>query len=185
MEILNMIQLHEENTRKVIYDFSTGKYYQNYERQRADNTNYWLLLQPFVIAGVELVQRMLMDYSMSVRRIGGLIIFAVGIAVCVAAWEFYLSKGTKELRHTMREIKKPDLETLNCWADDISRRLKNAAIIGCFAGVIIMVFVALFLYLGTPLMLTLALSCFCIAYFILSSGRPWLLRKYLKNYKEM
>lgn len=185
MEILKMIQLHEEKNYKVIYDFSTGKYYQNYEQKKAAGPNYWLLLQPFVIAGVEFVQRMLMNYPMVCRKTAGFILFGIGAVICVAAWEFYLSKGVEELRRTMREVKRPNQETLDQWAEDFPRRLKNAGAVSLLAGVTILILAVLFLNFGIPLLLTLALACFCIAYFILSSGRPWLLRIYLKKYKEL
>lgn len=185
MEILKMIQLHEDNSRKVIYDFSTGRYYQNYEREKSSGANYWLLLQPFVIVGVEAVQRWLMQYSLGARKMGGIILFVIGACICIAAWEFYLSKASEKLRNTMREIKQPDPKTLDRWAQDFPRRLKNAGKIGLFGGILIFLFLVLFLYTGIPLMLTLALACFCVAYFFLSSARPLLLRRYMKKYKEL
>ena len=179
-DIDSLVLVRQEGPRKVIYDFKTKKYFAAYEQPFSGGwqTNAWLLIQPFVIAGVEAGQRMLERLPNTTKRASAFVLFFLAACIAVTAWETYLSHGTKALRKNMKEIPQLETERLDVWERDITRRLRNALLIGVVMGEILVGLLVAFLCTGKAVLLTISIAVFSITYCILAAGRPATLWKY-------
>lgn len=179
------ILLHEENEKKICYDYSSGKYLLFFEQRKTGRTNLWPLFQPFFIVALETGQRLLADYPLNIRRAGGIVLLAAGGFLCSVIWETYLSNYFKTLRESTIELDRPRLDMRKQWAQESVGRLKTIRKMELFCRIPFAVFLLAFLYTGVPIALTLAYTCFVIGYILDASARPGLLRKYIHNYKEL
>lgn len=169
-----MVMLHADEQHQINYELIADKYWQfDKQRDRASQSgNWWLLIQPFVIAGIEAVNRFLMRYQETTRKPAAFIIFILLAMAGTLAWEAYLSSLMDKAIRSGRQIPKPDRETMQVWVRDIPGRLRKTALISAAAVIIILVLCILFIRTGIPIFMTLALAAYLIGYFIIASARP-------------
>ena len=166
--------LHADEQHQVNYELIADKYWQfDKQRDRASKSgNWWLLIQPFVIAGIEAVNRFLMRYQETTRKPAAFIIYFLFAIAGTLAWEAYLSAMLDNAKRRGRQIPEPDRETMQVWVRDIPGRLRKTALISAAAVIIILVLCILFIRTGIPIFMTLALAAYLIGYFIIASARP-------------
>lgn len=175
-----MVMLHADEKHQVNYDIFAGEYWQ-FDKQKDNSSksgNWWLLIQPFVIAGIEAVNHYLMRYQEAVRKPATFIIYILLAMVGTLAWEAYLSSLMDKAIRSGRQIPEPNREILQAWVRDIPGRLRKAALISAAAALIVFALCNLFSRTGIPLFMTLALAAYLIAYFIIASARPITLLRY-------
>ncbi|MBE6001692.1 MAG: hypothetical protein E7239_09985 [Sarcina sp.] len=179
------ILLHEENGQKISYDFSSGQYLQYNERNQMGKISLWLFFQPLVIAALEAGQRVIGNNPLNIRRAWGIALLAAGMLLCSVLWEKYLSDYFRALKKSAIVINDPGEDRRESWAQEAVVRLRFVRNIGMICGVPFAGFLILFLWTGIPVTLTLALAFYLIGYLIIGSARPGLLRRYIRNYKEL
>ena len=169
-----MVMLHADEEHLVNYELIADKYWQfDQQRDRASKSgNWWLLIQPFAVAGVEAVNRFLMRYQENIRKPAAFIIFFLFAIAGTLVWEAYLSAMLDNAKRSGRQIPEPGRETMQVWVRDIPGRLRKTALISAAAVLIIFALCDLFFQTGIPLFMTLAVAAYLVAYFIIASARP-------------
>lgn len=181
MKRFSLIMLSQTGNKKVIYDYNTCEYMQHIESASKGTGYTWLLFQPIAVFGLELFGEWLLAYPARVRMIVGITAFLIGAAISAISWEAFLSYYGKRIITESRKISEPTDSVLRQWASDFPRRIRNASRLMAIFAVVIIIIIAVFMVTGVPLALTFALCVYCIAYFILASARPNLLKRFMKE----
>ncbi len=112
------------------------------------------------------------------KRASAFVLFFLAACIVVAAWETYLSHGTEVLRKNMKEIAQPETKRFDAWKRDITRRLRNALLLGVVMGAIQIGLLVGFFCTGKAVLLTISIAVFSITYCIIAAGRPAALWEY-------
>ena len=181
MNRYSLIVLHNAGNVRTMYDYTTGEYLRHNGLRSSKSGYSWFLIQPFAICGFEILGERLMAYPLPGRLIIGIFAFLTGVIISTVLWELLLKYyGDKTGRESAR-IGEPPQSVLREWTGDFPGRIKKVYRITGVLAVITAGLVAVFLKTGVAAALTIALCFYCIMYFILSSVRPDLLKRYMKE----
>lgn len=177
MKIFRLIMLQETDRNKLIFDFNTKKYYRTDLTNVKDYSFVTPLVIPLLVNGMEILCDLIGDMD---RLAGGLIMLASLVMVTMLVIEFFLAQYGEKCLKTATEVQYLNPSIFE--KDSYEKRFGNAMRLSVILSSVFMAVCVIYILTGVTIVAGIASFVFAIEYLILASARPFLLRRFAKEY---
>ena len=177
MKKFRLIMLQESDSNKLIFDYNTRKYYRSDQRNVKDYSFVTPLVIPLLVDGMEILCDLRGDMD---RMASGLIMLAALVIVTMLVIDFSLAWYGEKCIKAATEVTyiNPNIFEKGGY----EKRFRNAMRLLFILSVLFMAICVIYIWTGFTMVAGIASFVFAIEYLIMASARPFLLRRFVKEY---